>query len=77
MQDTLRLRGEMRFGINGYNGLVGNLSLDYVQRVGKFVISGGPRMALAGSEYMETYFGVTQQDALNNRRSPTTSPTRA
>lgn len=66
MQDTLRLRGEMRFGINGYNGLVGNLSLDYVQRVGKFVISGGPRMALSGSDYMETYFGVTQQDALNN-----------
>lgn len=66
LQDTVRLRGEMRFGLNGYNGLVGNLSLDYVHRVGKFVISGGPRMAISGTDYMETYFGVTAQDALNN-----------
>lgn len=66
LQDTIRLRGEVRFGVYGYNGLVGNLSLDYVHRVGKFVISGGPRMALAGTDYMETYFGVTAQDALNN-----------
>jgi MipA family protein len=66
LADTLRFRGELRYGINGYNGLVGTLSLDYVQRVGKFVISGGPRIQLGGSEYMNTYFGVTAQDALWN-----------
>lgn len=67
LADTLRMRGEMRYGINGYNGLVGTLALDYVQRVGKFVISGGPRVQFAGSEYMDTYFGVTTLDALQNR----------
>ncbi|WP_293862610.1 MipA/OmpV family protein [uncultured Alsobacter sp.] len=67
LADTLRVRGEMRYGINGYNGLVGTLALDYVQRVGKFVISGGPRVQFAGSEYMDTYFGVTGVDALQNR----------
>lgn len=66
LADTLRVRGEMRYGINGYNGLVGTLALDYVQRVGKFVISGGPRLQMAGSEYMDTYFGVTGVDALRN-----------
>lgn len=64
--DKFRFRGEARYGINGYNGIVGTLALDYVQTVGKFVISGGPRVQLAGSEFMDTYFGVTGQDALWN-----------
>jgi outer membrane scaffolding protein for murein synthesis (MipA/OmpV family) len=66
--DNIRLRGEIRYGFNGYSGLVGNLGVDYVQRIGKFTLSGGPRMAVAGSEYMDTYFGVTAQDALWNGR---------
>lgn len=64
--DNWRLRGEIRYGINGYSGLVGNLGVDYVRRVGKFTLSGGPRLAAAGGEYMDTYFGVTAQDALWN-----------
>lgn len=66
--DTLRLRGEVRYGINGYNGLVGNLSADYVKRVGKFTLSVGPRLAVAGSEYMDTYFSVNPLDAAFNGR---------
>jgi len=66
--DNIRLRGEIRYGFNGYSGLVGNVGVDYVQRIGKFTLSGGPRMAIAGSEYMDTYFGVTAQDALWNGR---------
>jgi outer membrane scaffolding protein for murein synthesis (MipA/OmpV family) len=68
LADTLRLRGELRYGFNGYNGLVGNLGIDYVQRVGRFTLAAGPRMAIAGGEYMDTYFGVTAQDALWNGR---------
>lgn len=66
--DTLRLRGEIRYGLNGYNGLVGNLSADYVKRVGKWTLSIGPRLAVAGGEYMDTYFSVSPLDAAFNGR---------
>jgi outer membrane protein len=64
--DTLRLRGEIRYGINGYNGLVGTLAADYVARVGQFTLSAGPRVQIAGGEYMDTYFSVSPTEALNN-----------
>jgi outer membrane scaffolding protein for murein synthesis (MipA/OmpV family) len=66
LRDTLRLRAEVRYGINGYNGLVANLGVDLVQNIGKFTLSGGPRLALAGGQYMDTYFGVTPADAAAN-----------
>ncbi|WP_406853986.1 MipA/OmpV family protein [Alsobacter sp. KACC 23698] len=66
LADTLRLRGELRYGFNGYSGFVGNLSMDYVQRLGKFTLAAGPRLAFAGGEYMDAYFGVSRQDALWN-----------
>lgn len=66
--DTVRLRGEIRYGMNGYNGLVGNLSADYVKRVGKWTLSVGPRLAVAGGEYMDTYFSVSPLDAAFNGR---------
>lgn len=64
--DTIRLRAEVRYGLNGYNGFVGALAADYVARVGKFTLSLGPRVQISGSEYMDTYFGVTPQDAAFN-----------
>jgi outer membrane scaffolding protein for murein synthesis (MipA/OmpV family) len=67
LADALRLRGEVRYGINGYNGVVGMVSADYVKKVGKFTLSLGPRVNLAGGEYMDTYFGVTAQDAAFNK----------
>lgn len=66
LRDTLRLRAELRFGVNGYNGPVANLGADLVQTYGRFTLSGGPRMAIAGTDYMRTYFGVTEADALAN-----------
>ena len=67
LTDTVRLRGEMRYGINGYNGLIGSVALDYVHRMSpRLVLNAGPRMTIAGSEYMDTYFGVTAQDAAWN-----------
>ena len=72
--DTLRLRAEIRYGINGYNGLVANLGVDLVQNIGQFTLSGGPRLALAGGEYMDTYFGVTPADAAANKNVTAYNP---
>ncbi len=75
LTDTVRLRGEMRYGINGYNGLIGSVALDYVHRMGpRLVLNAGPRMTVAGSEYMDAYFGVTAQDAAWNRTVTPYSP---
>lgn len=62
----LRARAELRYGINGYNGFVADLGLDWVQRVGAFTLSLGPRLALGDSEFMRTYFGVTPFEAALN-----------
>lgn len=75
LADTVRFRGEIRYGINGYNGLVGTLAADYVYRMTpNLVLNAGPRLNVAGSEYMETYFGVTPQDAAWNGRVTAYSP---
>ncbi len=62
----VRARAELRYGLNGYEGFVGNLSLDYVQRIGQFTLSGGPRMALGSEEFTQAYFGVTPFEAFIN-----------
>ncbi|MFO1148584.1 MAG: MipA/OmpV family protein [Alsobacter sp.] len=72
--ETIRLRAEVRYGINGYNGFVGTLAADYVKRVGRFTLSVGPRVQISGSEYMDTYFGVTQQDAAFNGKLTAYAP---
>ncbi|MGL4443069.1 MAG: MipA/OmpV family protein [Alsobacter sp.] len=75
LTDTVRMRGEMRYGINGYNGLIGSVALDYVHRMGpRLVLNAGPRMTVAGSEYMDAYFGVTAQDAAWNASVTPYSP---
>lgn len=68
LRDQVRLRGEVRYGFYGYNGLVGRLGADYVQNWGRFAVSAGPRMALGGTDFMNTYYGVSAADAQANGR---------
>jgi MipA family protein len=49
--DTVRIRGEVRFGADGSSGITGSLGADYVQRLGKFVFSVGPRFGMNGIDY--------------------------
>jgi outer membrane protein len=57
---------DLRHGIGGHDGVVGTLSLARTLRfTGPFVqdtpafFSIGPRVTLAGADYVQTYFGVT------------------
>jgi outer membrane scaffolding protein for murein synthesis (MipA/OmpV family) len=69
--DWLRARVEARYGFNGYNGFVGNLGLDWVQRFGRFTFSLGPRLALGDTSFTSAYFSVTPVEAfLNGRVTP-------
>lgn len=60
----LRAYGELRQGVNGHEGAVGFVGLDYVQRDGdRWLLAVGPRVKLSDAKYRRAYFGVSQRDA--------------
>lgn len=57
---SLRFHGEVRQGVNGHKGLIGNTGLDYVARDGdKWLFAIGPRVTLSDARYRRAYFEVT------------------
>lgn len=62
--DAIRLRGEVRRGMGGHNGLISSLGADYVWRdADKYVFSIGPRLLIADRRYQRAYFEVTPEAA--------------
>ncbi|HYJ30255.1 MAG TPA: MipA/OmpV family protein, partial [Allosphingosinicella sp.] len=58
--ENFRLRGEIRQGIGGHEGLVADLGADLFARGrGDTVFSIGPRIRWADNDYMDAYYGVT------------------
>ncbi|MCL6729335.1 MipA/OmpV family protein [Sphingomonas hankyongi] len=56
---SIRLRGDVRKGIGGHEGVVGGLSIDKIWRDGdKYVFSVGPRISFSDAKYQRAYFGV-------------------
>ena len=64
LSDSLRLRGELRQGIGGHDGLVSSLGADFISRKGDdWLFSIGPRLLLSDADHQRAYFGVTPQVA--------------
>jgi outer membrane scaffolding protein for murein synthesis (MipA/OmpV family) len=63
---TLRTRLELRHGLRGNDGFIANLSADAVHRIGRFTLSGGPRLAFADTPLSALEFGVTPAEAALN-----------
>ncbi len=62
--EHFRAFAELRQGINGHTGQVGQLGLDgIIYPSEKWEVSFGPRADFASGEYMDTYFGVTAAEA--------------
>ena len=62
--DWLRGTVEVRQGINGHEGQVIELGMDVITApVESLQLNFGPRLTWASSDYMETYFGVTEAEA--------------
>lgn len=60
----LRAFVELRYGITGHNGFVGDAGVDYVFRpTDRLSISAGPRVSFASTAYMDAYFGVTPAES--------------
>jgi outer membrane protein len=57
--ESIRLRGELRKGIGGHEGLVGSVGADHIWRdQDRYVLSIGPRLLFSDSRYQRAYFGV-------------------
>lgn len=63
--DSFRIRAELLKGINGHDGLVGQVGADKIWRDGdRYVVSVGPRVLFSDARYQRAYFGVTPAAAL-------------
>ncbi len=61
----VRLHAELRQGVNGHGGLIGDVGLDYVARDrDRWLFAIGPRIALSDGRYQDAYFGVSAREAL-------------
>jgi outer membrane protein len=56
----LRTRGELRQGVSGHHGLVGELTADVVVPASEqLTLSAGPRLTLASAPALQPYYGIT------------------
>ena len=63
--ENFRIRAEVRQGIGGHGGLVGDLGADFVIRDrDTYIFSIGPRLRWADNDYHDAYFGVTPASGL-------------
>ncbi len=62
--DWFRARAQIRQGIIGHSGAVGDAGIDYIHTGKRWDMSIGPRVGYGDARYMETYFGVTPAEAL-------------
>lgn len=59
-----RVRAELRRGLGGHDGFVGEVSADLIARDGdRYVFSIGPRVVVSNARYQRAYFGVTGTQA--------------
>jgi outer membrane protein len=57
---SVRLRGELRQGLGGHRGLVGDLAADFIIRdQDSYILSFGPRARWGDSDFTRAYFGVS------------------
>ena len=66
----IRARVELRYALNGAEGLVGNAGIDFIKPVDRFTFSLGPRLSFGDANYVRRYFGVSPAEAAANVAIP-------
>lgn len=65
LADSFRLRAEVRKGVTGHKGWVGQAGADFVLRDGDaWLFAIGPRVTWSNDRYQDAWFGVTPVDAV-------------
>lgn len=69
---SFRVRGEARIGVNGHDGIVGDLAVDYILRSSdqRLVAGVGPRVRFGDGEFEGRYFGVEPDVAVRTGLTP-------
>jgi MipA family protein len=63
--EKIRLRADLRKGVNGHEGVVGSVGADRIWRDGdRYVFSIGPRILVSDARFQRAYFGVDSAAAL-------------
>ena len=70
----LRARIELKRGFHGTESQIGAIGADWVDRRGRFTLSGGPRLEFADRDFMQKQYGVTAAEALRNGRVAAYAP---
>jgi outer membrane scaffolding protein for murein synthesis (MipA/OmpV family) len=70
----IRARAELRHGFRSDSGLVGLFGIDYVQPIGQFVFSLGPRLYVGDKRYHDRWYGIRPYEAQINRLVAPYSP---
>jgi outer membrane protein len=65
---AIRARAELRHGVRGREGFVGDFGVDWVSRLGAFTAALGPRLRIADADYNRDLYGVTVAEAALNGR---------
>ncbi len=65
-----RTRAEVRHGFGGHDGVIADLSAAYRTRIGRAIVSAGPRMTLASAPFMRTYFGISPTQSARTGLAP-------
>ena len=61
----LRTRAEVRQGIGGHSGIIGDVMADFVWRATpQLTLSGGPRLTIASAAALNPYFGVDAAESI-------------
>lgn len=62
----LRARVELMHGFHGHYGYVANAGIDWVEKIGPWTLSAGPRLTFADRHAMDKLFSVTATEAAAN-----------
>ena len=65
LSPNFRVRAELRRGLGGHDGFIGEVSADFIARDGdRYVFSIGPRVVLSNAKFQRAYFGVDAPQAV-------------
>ncbi len=65
--DWLRVRGEVRRGINAHDGIVADGAVDaFTYLTPSLRLSGGPRITYGTADYVDAYYGVSFAESLRS-----------
>lgn len=67
---AVRVRAELRRGFGGHSGVVGDLALSLLGRVGRVSYSVGPRLTLGTDTFLQPYFGIDARQAAATGLAP-------